>query len=312
MTGTPDGGYDCVIAGGGPAGLSAALILGRARRRVLVCDSGSPRNRASIALHAYLTREGVPPVEFLRTARAELDAYDGVEFREVEVTDAERLDGQFQVRLADGAPVRCRTLLVCTGVVDDVPQIDGLAPLYGRTVHHCPYCDGWEHRDEPLAVYGCGDAAVRFALALTRWSPDLILCTDGPGRIESASVAELAQHGIGVREERILKLEGQDGRLDRIVFDTGEPLARAALFFCTGQRQSSDLAARVGARLTEKGTVETGKAERTAVPGLWVAGDASQDAQLVIVAAAEGAEAAVAINTALTKEDLAGAPIMSY
>ena len=296
--------YDCLVVGGGPAGLSAALLLGRARRRVLVCDSGVPRNRAAAEMHGYLTRDGIAPGDFRAAGRAELERYESVEVRDVAVTDAEPVDGGFEVVLEGGGRCRGRTLLLCTGVVDEVPRIEGIEALYGRSVHHCPYCDGWEHRDQPLAVHGCDDTAPAYALGLLRWSRDLVLCTDG-APLADDDAATLARHGVAVRQERILRLEGRGGQLERIVFATGAPLERAALFFCAGQRQHADFAARIGARFTGKGVVDTHGAERTTVPGLWVAGDASKDAQLVIVAAAEGAAAAVSINTWLSRAELA-------
>ena len=297
--------YDCLVVGAGPAGLSAALLLGRTRRTVLVCDSGAGRNRAAAEMHGYLTRDGIAPGDFRAAGREELKRYGTVEVREVLVTDAEAVEGGFEITLEGGERRRGRTLLLCTGVVDAVPEIEGIAALYGTSVHHCPFCDGWEHRDEPIAVHGCDESAGAYALGLLRWSRDLVLCTDGAHALSADDKASLARHGVRVREERILRLEGNGGRLERIVFADGPPLARTALFFCAGQRQHSDLAARIGARFTDKGVVDTKGAERTTVPGLWVAGDASKDAQLVIVAAAEGAAAAVSINTWLTRAELA-------
>lgn len=296
--------YDVIIVGAGPAGLSAALILGRSCRRVLVCDTGKPRNAASHAMHGFLSRDGMPPAEFLRIAREEVRRYDCVEFRDVEVTAATcRPDSRFQVTLADGAHLDTRKLLIATGVVDKVPEIDGFARLYGRSVFHCPYCDGWEVRDQPLAIYGRGERGLGLSLELTGWSRDLVLCTDGPSEIDAGGRARLDRNRIRVREDRVARLDG-DEHLERIVFATGEPLARRALFFTTGQEQQSQLAMGLGCQLNEKGTVPTGKYETTHLPGLYVAGDASRAVQWVVVAAAEGAEAAFAINTDLLKEGL--------
>lgn len=292
-----------MIVGGGPAGLSAALVLGRARRRVTVVDAAAQRNRRSLAMHAYLSRDGVAPADFLELARRELARYDGVGLVAGTAAAAVRIDGGFRVTLREGPTLEGRALLLATGVVDDVPDIEGLDALYGISVHHCPYCDGWEHRDAPIAVLGCGETALKFVLAMTRWSADLVWCTNGTAASDQDR-RRLERLGIRLRDERIRRLEGCDGRLERIVFDEGPPLERDAIFFCTGQRQHSDLAARLGCRFNGKGTVETRGAETTDVPGVWVAGDASKDAQLVIVAAAEGAEAAVAINVELTRRDL--------
>lgn len=297
--------YDVVVVGAGPAGLSAALVLGRCGRSVLVCDTGRPRNAASLALHGYLTRDGIPPPEFLAIGRRELEQYDTVQLTPVGATAAECTPGgRFKVTLEDGQTIISRKLLIATGVVDNLPEIDGIRELYGRSVFHCPYCDGWELRDQPLVVYGRGKSGAGLALELTGWSRDLVLCTDGPGEIEAESLAKLARNGIAIREERIASLEGRDGILERVVFRTGAPLARRAMFFTNGQAQRSELAMGLGCELNEKGTVPTGKYEQTHLPGLFVAGDASRAVQWVIVAASEGAEAAFAINTALIEEDL--------
>lgn len=296
--------YDVIIVGAGPAGLSAALMLGRCRRKVLICDGGRPRNKVSQGIHGFLTRDGIKPHEFLGLARDDLKRYDSVELRDVEVVDAECSGSRFEVALATGERMRSRKLLLATGVVDNLPQIDGFGELYGRSVFHCPYCDGWEVRDQPLAVYGRGERGVGLSLELTAWSRDIVLCTDGDAGIETDDRERLQSNGIPILEDRVSKLEGTDGILEHVVFVTGERLARRALFFTTGQSQRSGLLDRFGCEFNEKGTVRTGKYETTHLPGLFVAGDASRAVQWVVVAAAEGAEAAFAINSDLIKEDL--------
>ena len=296
--------YDVVIAGGGPAGLSAALVLGRCRRRVLLCDNGHPRNEAAARLHGYLTRDGISPAEFLRLGRHELEQYETIEVRDVTVAAAECVSGAFVTTLDGGEQVRSRKLLISTGVRDNVPGIDGLRELYGRSVFHCPYCDGYEVRDQPLAVYGRGERGYGLALELTAWSRDLVLVTDGPPEIDEKQHERLTRNGISVRKDRVVRVEGADGILQRIVFAQGEPLDRRAIFFTTGQSQQSALAVSLGCSFNHKGTVRTGKYESTHLRGLFVAGDASRAVQWVVVAASEGAEAAFAINSDLIKEDL--------
>ena len=297
--------YDVIIVGAGPAGLSAALILGRCCRSVVVFDTGHPRNAASHAMHGFLTRDGVPPREFLRMARDELRQYDTVSVRDAEVVAAEcQPDRRFAVTLDGGDCVIGRKLLLATGVVDDVPNIPRLREFYGRSVFHCPYCDGWEVRGQPLAVYGNRERGLGLSLELLGWTRDLVLCTDGPCEIDAEGRSRLARHGIAVREDRIAQLDGREGMLTDIVFADGTRLARRAMFFTTGQSQQSNLLVRLGCEFNDKGTVRTGKYETTHLPGLFVAGDASRAVQWVVVAAAEGAEAAFAINTDLLKEDL--------
>jgi len=295
--------YDVVIVGAGPAGLSAALMLGRCRRRVLVCDTGRPRNAASRAMHGFLTRDGIPPPEFLAIAREQLRQYDTIELRDIEVTDATCVESRFQVTLESGERFVSRKLLIATGVMDNLPAIPGFAELYGVSVFHCPYCDGWELRDQPIAIYGRGARGLGLSLELTGWSRDLVLCTDGPSELSDEERARLDRNRISIREDRVVRLETGE-RLERIVFASGDPLPRRALFFTTGQTQQSYLAHGLGCEINEKGTVRTGKYETTHLPGLYVAGDASRAVQWVVVAAAEGAEAAFAINTDLLKDDV--------
>jgi len=305
--------FDVIIVGGGPAGLSAALVLGRCRRRVLVCDAGHPRNASSHGLHLFLTRDGIEPAQFLNIAREQLRPYETVELRHATVADARRLPEGFEVVLGDseaaetgakGERIVARKLLLATGVVDTLPEIEGLAAFYGRSVFHCPYCDGWEMRDQPLAVYGQGENGAGLALELTLWSRELVLCTDGPSGLSRKERQRLDRHNIGVREDKIKRLEGIEGALDRVVFEKGEPLKVQGMFFSTGNSQASNLARKLGCKLTRQGCVDTGDYELTSVPGVYAAGDTTRLAQFVIIAAAEGAKAGFAINKELLKEDL--------
>jgi thioredoxin reductase len=292
---------DVVIIGGGPAGLSAALVLGRCRRKVLLCDAGEPRNARARELHGFLTRDGLPPLELLRLGREELRPY-GIEVQSVEVTGIARAPAGFEVTLAGGRHLPTRTVLIASGVRDHLPDIPGVTECYGITVHHCPYCDGWESRDTTIAVIGQGAGGSGLALSLKTWSDRVILCSNGPARVRPAHRERLAQHGVEIKESRISRLDHEQGRLRALVMASGDRVACGTIFFAAGQRPQCELPRQLGCALTRTGLVKTDHLGRTRVPGLYVAGDASRDVQFVVVAAAEGAKAAVAINKALQQE----------
>ena len=303
--------WDVIVVGAGPAGLNAALVLGRCRRSVLVFDDAKPRNAVSHAMHGFLSRDGTAPEQLRAIARKQMAAYPSVSIEEVRVVDAIRTDAGFTVTTSDGRTFQARKLLLATGVVDELPPQPGFRELYGTGVFLCPYCDGWEMRDQPLAVYGRGDdKGGGLALEMTLWSADTVLCTDGPSQLTDACRQRLERNGIALREEKIVCLEIQNKEPYRaafdIVFESGPRLRRAGIFFNTGRHQSIDLARRLGCDTYEtEGCTVDNKQQMSHVPGLYIAGDASRDVLQAIVAAAEGAAAAIGINTALLHEDLA-------
>jgi thioredoxin reductase len=294
--------YDAIIVGAGPAGLNAALVLGRCRRRVAVFDADRPRNAASRALHGFLSRDGIPPADLRRVGREQLAGYPSVELHAAEVVSAACHRGGFDVTLRDGRTFAARKLVLATGMIDELPDIPGMREFYGRGVYHCPYCDGWEVRDRPLAAYGKGRHGWGLGKLLLGWSRDIVVCTDGPADLDADDRAFLDRHGVRLNEQRLVRLEG-DAELERAVFADGTALSLGALFFNTSQQQRSRLPEMLGCDLTERGTVDVNMLEMTSVPGLYVIGDASRDVQLAIVAAAEGAKAAFAVNKAMLEED---------
>jgi thioredoxin reductase len=297
---------DAVVVGGGPAGLSAALVLGRARRRVLVLDTGRPANIASSAIGGLLGQSGVAPVELRRAGREQLAELPTVEVRDGAVVDAIAGRERLGVRLSDGNELRTRALVLAHGLSYEPPALPGIEPLWGRSVFHCPFCDGWEVRDHALAVHGNGPDVGRTALVVSGWSSDVVLVTDGPARLGDGGQASLAAAGVRVREEPIRRLVGTDGRLDRIEFVSGPAEKRDALFVRTRRGQPNGLAAALGCELTAGGTIVTDGDGRTTVAGVYAAGDAATD-RLRSVAAAIGTGSRAALAVALDHMAVAAA-----
>jgi thioredoxin reductase len=298
-----DAEFDVIVVGAGPAGLSAALVLGRCLRRVLLCDSGKPRNFTAREMHGFLTRDCSDPADLRRIGREELQRYATVDVQDVAVTNASRAGNGFSVELENGKHIRCRKLLLATGVRDELPDVPGFDEIYGRSAHHCPYCDGWEWRGRALAVYGDAEKGAALAIELLGWSRDVVLFVAGDDTMPAEEETELKRRRIRVATSPIVRLESSGGQLTGVRLKSGETVKRDALFFAAPTRQSCSIAELLGCEFDEKGAVRTGELEGSNVAGLYVAGDASRHAGLAIVAAAEGARAAFAINSELLKED---------
>jgi thioredoxin reductase len=300
--------FDVGIVGGGPAGLSAAIMLGRACRQVVLIDHGMPRNAQAIVVNGYLGIDECSPHQLRErgTRAAESFGVRTVRDKVVAAYSRDQHSGIFELRLNGGQSIAVSKLLLATGVTDLIPEIAGIEDFYGRSVHHCPYCGGWEHRDKRLVALADGDSVLDLAATLLSWSPRVMACTNGAAVPESHR-HELSALGVSLRTERLLRLSGDDAKLARIVFDAGPSLDCDALFFSAGQRQTSRLYESLGCECNDKGKVVTDKKHSTHRRGLFVAGDANGDVQLAIVAAAEGAMAAIAINAELIEDMRASA-----
>src|SRR3954451_18550692 len=289
--------YDVVVVGGGRAGLSAALVLGRARKRVLVLDNDRPANAVSPGVGGLLGHDRVKPADLRHSGQRQLQEHASVEFRHCAVEDVQRTGDVFVVTPTHGPPVRAHAIVLAHGLRYDPPPLPGIEALWGRSVFHCAFCDGWEVRDRPLAFQGSGLGAVRSALVLAGWSNDVVLCTDGapdPGG------AVLAAAGVRVRTEPIVQLAGNDGRLEQIEFSRGPAEGREALFVNTRRDQPNGLAAALGCELTEAGTIVPDADGRTTITGVFAAGDAAT-AHARSVANAIGTGSRVAYAVALER-----------
>ncbi len=296
--------YDVVVIGGGPAGLTAALDLARSRRRTLVLDGGRPRNARAAHSHGVFTRDGTPPLELLTKARRQLAAYPGAKFRSVEATSIKGEQGRFVVHLADGTEVEARRLLFACGVRDDLPSIPGLAELWGKRVHACAYCHGFEERDRPLAILAEGEAALAAVAALLSISRDLILCLSG-STLSASDRARIAAHDVEIIDAPLIGAHERDAGIT-LRFADGEVLEPAALFMKSKPRLASELPTLLGCRTDGPAQIVTNGSWETSVAGVYAAGDTAADKKFVSVAAASGAEAAICIDGALAQEDFGG------
>jgi len=295
--------HDVVVVGGGAAGLSAALVLGRARRRVAVIDAGEPRNAPAAHMQGFLSRDGMPPADLLAAARAEVLGY-GVEIiddRVVGITEG------FTLGLAGSEAVTGRRLLLATGAIDRLPDIPGARERWGRDLLHCPYCHGWEVRDQAIGVIGTGPGSVDHAHLLRQWSDDVMFFTH-TYPVTATERDVLGARGIQVIDGQIAELSIVNDRLDAVQLTDGGSIPRAALFIRPALHARDDsLIKSLGVEVDESGFAKVDAAGRTTVSGVWAAGNASNPRAQVITAAGEGSAAAIDINNDLVEEDVRGA-----
>jgi thioredoxin reductase len=291
--------YDVIVIGGGAAGLSAALVLGRARRRVAVVDGGAPRNAPAAQMHGFLSRDGMSPADLLAVGRDEAAAY-GVELISGHV---DSIQPGFSLSLADSERLEARRLLIATGATDELPPIPGLRERWGKDFLHCPYCHGWEVRDQPLGVLGTGTGSVEHAHLIRQWSDDVIFFTHTHD-LTAAEREQLEARGIGVVDGEVRGLVVENDRLRRAVLGDGRTVERDALFVRPELRPHPDgLLGHLGCETDSLGFLRVDTAGRTSVAGVWAAGNAANPRAQVITAAGEGSAAAISINADLVDED---------
>jgi thioredoxin reductase len=295
--------FDAIIIGGGAAGLSAALTLGRSCRSVLVCDDGRPRNRVAKEMHGFLTREGTPPSRMLEIARADLEQYETVSFVAAHVAQAKRDGDTFAIATQAGEQYRAKTVLLAMGVYDALPPVNGLSELWGRSVFVCPYCDGWELRDRCVAVLGKGKRAVELAQELYQWTDDLVVCLNGEDDLSDKQRRWIERTRPLVRKQPLLQVSETDGALS-LNFEGEEEAHCDALFLCAPLRQRYPLVEMLEVTIDAGGSIEADARGRTRSPGVYAAGDCVSSVHQAILAAASGVCAAMAINEDLLAADV--------
>lgn len=298
--------WDCIVVGAGAAGLSAALVLGRARRRTLVVDAGAQSNRMAHGIGGLLGHDGREPAGFYAAGRDELAPYPAVELRTGEVVHGERADAAFVLELADGTRETARRVLLATGMDYRHPSVPGIAERWGRSVFHCPFCHGWEVRDRPLGVLDHGASGVHRALLLRMWSDDVTVFADGPAELEDDETQHLRAAGIAVDERRVAELRGPDATLTAVAFADGSERACGGLLVPVTLHQRSALAGQLGTTAAAgplaADSVEIDAKHNTSVPGLFAAGDLSVAMPSMVNAVAAGSNAAAMIVQSLMSE----------
>lgn len=297
---------DVAIVGGGPAGLSAALVLGRARKSVVLFDAGPPRNAAAERVHGFVTRDGTPPAEFRRIGREQLRPYS-VDVRDARVEEITREGASFQVRAGSGE-VLARRVLLATGMVDEIPDLPGCRELWGKSVFQCPYCHGWEVRDRRFGAVVQGPEWLEFAIFLKGWTGDVTAFTNAAFPVPAEMQDRLRGAGVRLEERRITGLRDKGGTLAAVELDGGPEIACEALFLKPRQRQTR-LVEGLGLALDDKGFVRVDEHRRTSVPGIYAAGDLTTMMQAALPGAAAGAHAAYSMNHELTMELVASGSI---
>ncbi|MGY4689653.1 NAD(P)/FAD-dependent oxidoreductase [Salibacterium sp. K-3] len=294
---------EVAVIGGGPAGRSAALVLGRALRDVILMDDGKPRDMVTAVSHGFLTRDGEAPEMIRQKAAEELSGYSSVQQWTTRVSHLAAAGEGFRLETTDHRQIECRRVIAATGKKETLPAVQGMENVFGKSVFVCPYCDGWERRNEPLAVFGSGEGIVRYASLIQNWSTDIMVFTNGTP-LSSEQKQELLDHDVEVMEAPISECVSQSGRLEYVRVENGDVFWRTGGFVMgTGRKQAFDFPPSLGVHRNEKNEYETDRHGQTSVKGLYVIGDAGHSFTGLVCAAAQGYETAVHLHQNLLDEE---------
>jgi len=294
--------YDVAIIGGGPAGLNAALMLGRSRKKVMIIDEGSPRNAVTRHTHGFLTRDGISPSDFRKIAKEELGAYPTVSNVEDTAIAITGRDGQFQIETKLGQTLVSKKILFAIGMKDQPLNIPGLIEVYGKSAFVCPYCDGWELRDQPLVIISKGSQLMHFAPLISGWTKNFTVCTNGPDELTDTEREELERNHIPVFNSPIQHIDSNDGIVQQVILEDGTVVPCRGIFFKTDLVIGSNLPQLMGCEMTEFGAVMVDEFGKTNIPGVFSAGDSTTRMHQAIAAAAMGSFTAAVINNELNLE----------
>lgn len=294
---------DCAVIGGGPAGLNAALVLGRSRRKTILFDDNKPRNAVTSESHGFITRDGINPQEFKKVAQEELSSYPDVRIEKQRVNHINKEHNLFQVETENGEVYKAKKIILATGFKEDLPDIPGVKEFYGKSLFSCPFCDGWELRDRPLAVIADDKKAVHMAKLVSNWTNDLIIFTNGNKVISLEEQELLNSYGIRINEKKIAAFIGEEGILDKIQLEDNTTVFREGGFIAAEWKPAASFETTLGYTLNEQGGIATDSLQRTNTEGVFACGDTriAGPSQLII-AAGEGSMAAIAVNAELIEE----------
>jgi len=297
--------FDCAVLGAGPSGLSASLILGRSRRSVALFDNGTNRNSVTQETHGFLTRDGVKPAELRNLGLTELEKYPSVHIYKETVLQVTQQKGDqlFKISTSQAREYFAEKVIIATGIQEIYPQIPEVSTYYGKSLFSCPYCDGWELRDQPLiAIAEDEETAFHMGKLLHNWSKDLIVATNGH-KVSSKIESDLKKKGISIMTDPIVKLDGEKGYLKKVVFASGVEINRTGGFIVPSFYRPNQFAESLGCDIQENGEIVTDDFNRTSNKSIYVAGEITQSApSSLMISAAEGNKAGIAVNTDLTDE----------